>query len=101
MENYATLFAFDLQSALNGNQMLFQLFAACSCDILILFMICLAGEIIIHAYDLSDNIYQMSWYRFDANSKYMVWFMIGHTHKPYYFATFKCLNCSLETFMQV
>ncbi|XP_031617421.1 odorant receptor 13a-like [Contarinia nasturtii] len=89
------------QSALNGNQMLFQLFAACSCDILVLFMFCLGGEIIIDAYDVSNSVYQLNWYQFDSNSKYMVWFMIGHSQKPYYFASFKSINCSLETFTEI
>lgn len=64
-------------------------------------MICLGGEIIIHAYDLSNDFYQLFWYQFNSNSKYMIWFMIGHTQKPYYFASFKSLNCSLETFTNV
>lgn len=81
--------------------MLFQLFAACSCDILILFMICLGGEIIIHSYDLSVDAYHLFWYQYNSNSKYMVWFLIRHTQKPYYFASFKSLNCSLETFTNV
>lgn len=81
--------------------MLFQLFAACSCDILILFMICLGGEIIIHAYDLSNDAYHLFWYQYESRSKYMVWFLIRHTQKAYYFASFKSLNCSLETFTNV
>lgn len=81
--------------------MLFQLFAACSCDILILFMICLGGEIIIHSYDLSVDAYQLFWYQYNSSSKFLVWFIIRHTQKAYYFASFKSLNCSLETFTNV
>lgn len=92
---------FHLQSALDGNQMLFQLFAACSCDIVILFMICLGGEIIIHANDISNDVYQLNWYQFNTSSKYIVRQMIARTQSPYYFASFKSLNCSLSTFLNV
>lgn len=81
--------------------MLFQFVVACSCDIVVLFMICLGGEIIIDAYDISNDVYQLRWYQFSSNSKYMVKFMIATTQKPYYFAAFKSLNCSLETFTNV
>lgn len=92
---------FHLQSALDGNQMLFQLFAACSCDILILFMICLAGEIIIHTNDISNDVYHLDWYQFNATSKHIVRLMIARSQIPYYFASFKSLNCSLATFLNV
>lgn len=91
----------NLQSALNGSQMVFQLVAACSCDVLILFMFCVSGEIIIHAHEISVDVYKLLWYRFDARSKYIVWLMIARTQKPYYFASYKGINCSLETFINV
>lgn len=89
------------QSVLNGNLILFQLFAACSVDVLILFIFCLAGEIIIAANDLSSDAYSLDWYRYNCRSKYIVWFLILRTQKDYYFASFKSLNCSLETFVNV
>lgn len=89
------------QSVLNGNLILFQLFAACSVDVLILFIFCLAGEIIIEANDLSSDAYSLDWYQYNWRSKYIVWFMILRTQKYYYFASFKSLNCSLETFVNV
>lgn len=81
--------------------MLFQCLAACSCDVVVLFMICISGEIIIHAHDISNDVYKLCWYRFDSKSKYVVWFMIARTQRPYYFASFKTVNCSLETFINV
>lgn len=81
--------------------MLFQFIAACSCDVVVLFMICVNGEIIIHAQDISNDVYQLVWYQFDPKSKYTVWIMIARTQQPYYFASFKTVNCSLETFINV
>lgn len=81
--------------------MLFQCLAACSCDVVVLFMICVSGEIIIHALDISNDVYQLAWYQFDPKSKYAVWIMIARTQQLYYFASFKTVNCSLETFINV
>lgn len=81
--------------------MLFQCLAACSCDVVVLFMICISGEIIIHAHDISDDVYKLFWYRFDSKSKYVVWLMIARTQRPYYFASLTTVNCSLETFINV
>lgn len=94
-------FFLSLQSALDGSQMVFQLVAACSCDVLILFMICVSGEIIIHAHDISSDVYKLLWYQYNSQSKYIVWLMIARTQKPHYFASYKSINCSLETFINV
>lgn len=90
-----------LQSAMEGNQMIFLFVAACLCDILILFIFCLSGEIIIHSNDISNDVYQLNWYRFDKKSKYFVFQLIIRAQKPYYFASWKTINCSLETFALV
>lgn len=93
--------ALHFQMALDGSQMLFQFVAVCSCDTAILFMICVGGQIIIHAHDFSDNVYGLRWYQFGTPSKFIVWLMIARTQKPYQFAAFKTVNCSLETFTNV
>lgn len=90
-----------LQSALDGNQMLLQFIAACSCDILILFMFCVGGEIIISANNISNDIYQLCWYNYNSWAKYNVWLMIARTQKPYRFADCTALNCCLATFTNV
>lgn len=81
--------------------MFFQMVAACSCDVVILFMFCVSGEIIIHSYDISNDVYSLPWYQFDANAKTAVQLMIRRTKKPYHFASYKSVNCSVETFIIV
>lgn len=75
--------------------------AACFCDISILFMVCIGGEIIIGAYDISTDVYQLGWYEFDVRAKYIICLMIARTQKPYQFADYKTLNCCLATFINV
>lgn len=81
--------------------MLYQLIAACSADIVILFMFCVGGEMIIGAFDISTDVYQLCWYEYDARAKYIVWLMIARTQKPYQFADYKTLNCCLAAFINV
>lgn len=81
--------------------MIFQMVVVCACVIQVLFTYCLCGEIIIDAHDISDDVYKLFWYRFDSKSKYIVWLMIARTQKPYHFASFQGINCSMETFLTV
>lgn len=81
--------------------MIFQMVVVCACVIQVLFTYCLCGEIMIDAYDISDDVYKLFWYRFDSKSKYIVWLMIARTQKPYHFASFQGINCSMETFLTV
>lgn len=89
------------QSALDNNEMLFQFIAVCMCDILVLFIYCFGGEIVIYAYDISSDVYQLNWYQFNRKSKMLIRLMIARTQKPYNFASLKAFNCSLETFANV
>lgn len=81
--------------------MIFQMVAACSCDVVILFMFCVSGEIVIHFNDISNDVYSLPWYQFDARAKFAVYLMIFRTQKPYQFAPYKTINCSLELFILV
>lgn len=95
--NHTLLF----QNAMNGSQMVIQFVVVCSCDLLVLSIICFSGEKMSNAHDISFDIYSLYWYQFDDKSKYIVWFMIARTQKTYYFASYKGLNCSLEMFISV
>lgn len=82
--------------------MWFQLLAACSGIILVLLLFCLGGENIIHANNISSNVFHMPWYRFDRNSRYFIWMMISRTQIQYYFlSSYKTINLSLDTFAGV
>lgn len=81
--------------------MLLQFFAASLCDVMVLFIYCSGGEIVIHACEISNDVYQLNWYQFDGTTKMWIRLMIARTQKPYYFGSFKTLNCSLETFAGV
>lgn len=84
-----------------SSEILFQLVAACSCDIVVLFLFCVSGEIIIDSHDISDDVYNLFWYQFDAKSKLAVRLMIARTQKPYRFTSYETINCSLETYIIV
>lgn len=81
--------------------MFFQMVAACSCDVVILFLFCVSGEIVIHSNDISNDVYSLPWYQFDEKAKFAVYLMVFRTQKPYHFAPYKSINCSLELFIIV
>lgn len=90
------------QNASDGNTILFQMFAACSCDTLIIFIFCFGGDVIIDAQDISDDIYQLPWYQFDANAKHIVRIMMRRAELPFiFFTAYKQINFSLDTFTSV
>lgn len=92
---------YTVQSALEGNQQLLQCLAVCFCDLSILFAYCYCGEIVTQACDISNDLYHTRWYAFGHNEQRSILLAIMRTQKPYQFASFPQLNCSLETFANV
>lgn len=81
--------------------MFYQLIAACFCDILILFMFCFGGEMIIDAFDISTDVYKIRWYEYDERAKYIIRLMMARAQKPYQFADYKTINCCSAAFINV
>lgn len=97
----ASMSTMYVQSALEGNQAMLQCLAVCACDLSILFAYCYCGEIVTQACKISNNLYHTRWYAFERNEQRSFLFAIMRTQKPYKFASFPQLNCSLETFADV
>lgn len=50
-------------------------------------MFCAGGKMVIGAFDVSTNIYQLCWYyEYDVQAKNIVQLMIAWTQEPYQFA---------------
>lgn len=67
-----------------------------------LFLLCYIGENVTTSYlDLTDKIFQLSWYMCPVKVQKYIPFMMLHGQKEIYFRSFGSLDCTLDTFKRV
>lgn len=94
-----SLFQLSLVSSLNLDLLAIILSVLCA-TVTMLLMCYLSHKITTELFEISDIIYQSSWYEYSEPSKRLLLLMMMKAQRPVEFSGFGLINSSLETYLK-